>query len=175
MKITVLTQNFAPEMGATAVRLYELTTRLAARGHSVTVIAPMPNYPTGRVFDGYRGRLRLEEEMSGVRVVRTWVRPSESANPFPRLLTYLSFVSSSMVAGLARAWPAGRCDVRQPAALPGPGGAGPWANLGRSRCHERVRHLAGRGRSIAVADGRSDTPVPPWRWRSSATGVPTQW
>ena len=99
MKITVLTQNFAPEMGATATRLYELTTRLAARGHSVTVIAPMPNYPTGRVFGGYRGRLRLEEEMSGVRVVRTWVRPSESAKPFPRLLTYLSFVSSSMALG----------------------------------------------------------------------------
>ena len=99
MKITVLTQNFAPEMGATAVRLYELTTRLAARGHSVTVIAPLPNYPTGRVFDGYRGRLRVEEEMSGVRVVRTWVRPSESAKPFPRLLSYLSFVSSSMALG----------------------------------------------------------------------------
>ncbi len=99
MKITVLTQNFAPEMGATAVRLYELTTRLAARGHFVTVIAPMPNYPTGRVFDGYGGRLRVEEEMSGVRVVRTWVRPSESAKPLPRLLSYLSFVLSSMALG----------------------------------------------------------------------------
>ena len=99
MKITVLTQNFAPEMGATATRLYELTTRLAARGHSVTVITAMPNYPTGRVFEGYRGRLRVEEEISGVRVVRTWVRPSESAKPFPRLLSYLSFTSSSLVFG----------------------------------------------------------------------------
>ena len=86
MKITVLTQNFAPEMGATATRLYELTTRLAARGHAVTVITAMPNYPVGRVFDEYRGKLRLEEEMDGVRVVRTWVRPSESARPFPGFL-----------------------------------------------------------------------------------------
>ena len=99
MRITVLTQNFAPEMGATAVRLYELTTRLAARGHSVTVITAMPNYPTGRVFDGYRGKLRVEEEMDGVRVVRTWVRPSESSKPLPRLLSYLSFVASSMALG----------------------------------------------------------------------------
>ena len=99
MKITVLTQNFAPEMGATATRLFELTTRLAARGHTVTVVTAMPNYPTGRVFEGYRGRLRIEEEIAGVRVVRTWVRPSESARPFPRLLSYLSFMSSSMLLG----------------------------------------------------------------------------
>ena len=99
MRIAVLTLNFAPEMGATATRLFELTTRLAARGHDVTVITAMPNYPTGRVFDGYRGRLRVEDEMDGVRVIRTWIRPSESARPFPRLLGYLSFVSSSMALG----------------------------------------------------------------------------
>ncbi len=108
MRITVLTQNFAPEMGATAVRLYELTTRLAARGHSVTVVTAMPNYPVGRVFDGYRGKLRIEEEMDGVRVVRTWVRPSESPKPLPRLLSYLSFMASSMVLGW---WGLGRQDV----------------------------------------------------------------
>ena len=99
MRIAVLTLNFEPEMGATATRLYELTTRLAARGHAVTVIAAMPNYPTGRVFEGYRGRLRVEEEMDGVRVIRTWIRPSESARPLPRLLGYLSFTSSSMALG----------------------------------------------------------------------------
>ena len=75
MKIAVLTQNFAPEMGATATRLYELTTRLASRGHAVTVITAMPNYPTGRIFHSYRRRLRVEEEMEGVRVIRTWVYP----------------------------------------------------------------------------------------------------
>ncbi len=99
MKITVLTQNFAPEMGAKATRLFELTTRLAARGHAVTVITAMPNYPTGRVFEGYRRRLRIDEEIAGVRVVRTWLHPSESTRPFPRLLSYLSFMSSSMVLG----------------------------------------------------------------------------
>ena len=99
MKIAVLTQNFAPEMGATATRLYELTTRLASRGHTVTVITAMPNYPTGRVFHGYRGRLRAVEEMDGVRVIRTWIHPSESSRPFPRLLSYLSFMLSSLVLG----------------------------------------------------------------------------
>ena len=108
MRIAVLTLNFAPEMGATATRLFELTTRLAARGHDVTVITAMPNYPTGRVFEGYRGRLRVEEEMDGVRVIRTWIRPSESAKPLPRLLSYLSFMSSSMALGWRRL---GRQDV----------------------------------------------------------------
>ena len=59
----------------------------------------MPNYPTGRVFEGYRGRLRVEEEMDGVRVIRTWVRPSDSARPLPRLVSYLSFMSSGMFLG----------------------------------------------------------------------------
>ena len=99
MKIAVLTQNFAPEMGATATRLYELTTRLASRGHTVTVITAMPNYPTGRVFQSYRGRLRAEEEMDGVRVIRTWIHPSESSKPLPRLLSYLSFMLSSLALG----------------------------------------------------------------------------
>ena len=99
MKIAVLTQNFAPEMGATSTRLYELTTRLASRGHAVTVITAMPNYPTGRIFYGYRRRLRAEEEMEGVRVIRTWVYPSESSRPLPRLLSYLSFMLSSLILG----------------------------------------------------------------------------
>ena len=99
MKIAVLTQNFAPEMGATATRLYELTTRLASRGHAVTVITAMPNYPKGRIFHSYRRRLRVEEEMEGVRVIRTWVYPSESSRPFPRFLSYLSLMLSSLVLG----------------------------------------------------------------------------
>ena len=108
MKVTVLTQYFAPEMGAKATRLFELATRLAARGHTVTVITAMPNYPTGRVFEGYRGKLRVEEEMDGVRVVRTWIAPSGSENPFPRLLSYLSFMFSSITLGWRRL---GRQDV----------------------------------------------------------------
>ncbi|MDE0178817.1 MAG: glycosyltransferase family 4 protein [Gammaproteobacteria bacterium] len=100
LRILFLTQNFPPEIGAKAARLYELTRRLAARGHDVRVITAMPNYPTGKVFPGFRGRIRAEECINDVHVVRTWLRPSNSAQPFPRLVSYLTFLASSLLSGI---------------------------------------------------------------------------
>ena len=108
MKIVVLTQNFPPEVGATAARLHKMTAKLAERGHSVTVITAMPNYPTGRIFDGYRGKVRMEEEVDGVRVIRTWIFPSKSSNSLFRLVSYASFTLSSLLLGI---WGLGRQDI----------------------------------------------------------------
>lgn len=99
LRILFLTQNFPPEIGAKAARLYELARRLAALGHDARVITAMPNYPTGRVFEDFRGRIRVEERIAGVRVVRTWLRPSNSARAFPRLVSYLTFVVTSLLFG----------------------------------------------------------------------------
>ena len=100
MRIVVLTQNFPPEVGATAVRLHKMTTSLAKRGHQVTVITAMPNYPTGRIFDGYRGKVRSVEESDGIRVVRTWAYPSKSSNSLLRLISYASFALSGFLLGI---------------------------------------------------------------------------
>lgn len=100
MRLLILTQYFPPEMGAPQARLQELAVRLQARGHEVTVVTAMPNYPTGRVFDGYRGRIRLREESDGVDVVRTWIYPSNSDRAVPRMLSYASFAASSLLLGL---------------------------------------------------------------------------
>ncbi len=108
MRLTFLTQYFSPEWGAAPTRLFELTRRLAAMGHQVQVITAMPSYPLGRTFDGYRGRLRMVEEIEGVRVIRTWAYPSKSSRPIPRLLGYLSFMLSSVLLGC---WGLGRQDV----------------------------------------------------------------
>ena len=97
LRILFLTQNFPPEIGAKAARLYELTRRLAALGHDVRVITALPNYPTGKVFPGFRGRIRVEERIEHVQVVRTWLMPSNSARPFPRLVSYLTFMASSLL------------------------------------------------------------------------------
>jgi colanic acid biosynthesis glycosyl transferase WcaI len=108
MRLLIITQYFPPEMGAPQARLYELATRLRDKGHAVTILTAMPNYPTGRVFPGYRRKLRTEELMDGLRVVRTWIWPSKSSRTLPRLLSYLSFVVSSMALGV---WGLGRQDV----------------------------------------------------------------
>ncbi len=108
MKLLILTQYFPPEMGAPQARLFELATRLRDRGHTITVLTAMPNYPTGRVFDGYRRRLYMDRVVDGTRVIRTWIYPSKSSRALPRLLSYLSFAKSSVALGT---WSVGSQDV----------------------------------------------------------------
>ncbi len=108
MRLLILTQYFPPEMGAPQARLYELAMRLQNRGHKITVLTAMPNYPTGKIFDGYRGKFYIEEDMDGIRVIRTWIYPSKSARTLPRLACYASFVFSSVALG---AWGLGKQDV----------------------------------------------------------------
>ena len=108
MRIVVLTQNFPPEVGATAARLHRMTKSLAEQGHRVTVITAMPNYPTGRIFDGYRRKIRAEDEVNGVRVIRTWTFASKSSKFLSRFISYATFTLSSLLLGI---WGLGRQDV----------------------------------------------------------------
>lgn len=108
MRIGILTQYFPPEMGAPQARLYELAVRLKERGHQITVLTAMPNYPTGKVFPEYKWRLLAKEEMDGLRIIRTAIYPSRSSNLLVRLFSYMSFVISSFALGI---WSVGRLDV----------------------------------------------------------------
>jgi colanic acid biosynthesis glycosyl transferase WcaI len=108
MRLLIFTQYYPPEMGAPQARLNELARRLRDKGHTITVLTAMPNYPTGKVFDGYRWTLRRTETIDGIRVVRTCIWPSKSSRTLPRLLSYLSFVLSSVLLGI---WGLGRQDV----------------------------------------------------------------
>lgn len=104
----IVTQYFPPEMGAPQARLYELAKRLKGIGHEITIITGMPNYPTGKIFDGYKYKLRKIESMDGIRIVRTCLYPSKSSKTIPRLLSYMSFGLSSLLLG---SWGIGRQDV----------------------------------------------------------------
>lgn len=98
MRVAFLSQYFPPEMGAPQRRIGELAHRFRDAGHDVSVLTAMPNYPTGEVFRGYGGAMRVED-LDGIRVIRSWIYPSQSASVVPRLLSYGSFVASSAVVG----------------------------------------------------------------------------
>jgi glycosyltransferase involved in cell wall biosynthesis len=98
VKVGILTQYYPPEMGAAQARLSELARRLRERGHDVVVLTAMPSYPTGKVFDGYRGVFRRERH-DGVKVMRTWSWPTLSTRVVPRTLSYLSFTITSALVG----------------------------------------------------------------------------
>ncbi len=99
MHVVLHTQYYPPEIGAPQARLSALARGLKERGHIVTVLTAMPNYPRGVIYPGYGGLLK-EEERDGVRVLRSWIYPTHSVSPFRRLPAYLSFVFSSLIAGL---------------------------------------------------------------------------
>jgi len=100
MKLAILTQYYPPEVGAPQARLSELALHFIRRGHSVTVLTAMPNYPAGRVQEGYGGLLRREQRDGG-EVIRTFIYPTQKADVIKRMANYLSFVASSSVLGSA--------------------------------------------------------------------------
>lgn len=101
MHLGILSQYYPPEIGAPQARLSELASYFVQRGHGVTVLTAKPNYPIGRVFDGYEDVV-CEERQQGVRILRAPILPSQSTAMLPRLANYFSFVLSSVVVGAGK-------------------------------------------------------------------------
>jgi glycosyltransferase involved in cell wall biosynthesis len=100
MHILFLTDNFPPEVNAPASRTFEHCRQWVKAGHEVTVITCAPNFPRGRVFDGYRNSLRSVEMVDGIRVVRVWSYITANEGFARRVLDYMSFMVSATFAGL---------------------------------------------------------------------------
>src|SRR5437868_5031039 len=93
----VLTQYYPPEIGAPQIRLRCFVRELRRHGKNVSVVTAMPNYPAGRIFEGYRGRFSCHEKVDGVDVRRTWVYAATGKQTFARLLNYCSFTVTALM------------------------------------------------------------------------------
>ena len=100
MRILFLTDNFPPERNAPASRVYEHACYWVHWGHKVTVLTCAPNFPEGRVYEGYGNRWYSVEEMDGIRVVRVKTFITQNEGVMLRTLDYLSFMIASFWAGL---------------------------------------------------------------------------
>lgn len=100
MHILFLTDNFPPEVNAPASRTFEHCREWVKAGHKVTVITGAPNFPTGRVFAGYRNRLWMRERMDGIEVIRVWTYITANEGFLRRTLDYMSFMGSAVPASL---------------------------------------------------------------------------
>ena len=100
MHILFLTDNFPPEVNAPASRTFEHCCEWVKAGHRVTVITCAPNFPKGRVFDGYRNRLWASEEIEGIRVIRVWSYITANEGSLKRILDYQSFMVTATLATL---------------------------------------------------------------------------
>ncbi len=90
MKILVVTQHYWPEPFPTT----DLCESLAARGHQVTVVTDLPNYPMGYIHPQYKGGKNRQEERNGVKIFRTFTIGRRN-NILFRILNYYSFSISS--------------------------------------------------------------------------------
>lgn len=97
VKILLITQWFDPEP---TFKGMEFAQELRRRGHDVTVLTGYPNYPTGRIYPGYRMKGVSDERLEGIRVIRVPLYPSHDENALRRILTYVSFASSATARAL---------------------------------------------------------------------------
>ena len=98
MKILFLTHYFPPEVNAPANRTHEHCRRWVQDGHEVTIITGVPNHPRGVIFEGYQNRWIQEENLDGIRVIRTWMFLTPNSGFAKRVVNYLSFMFTAILA-----------------------------------------------------------------------------
>ena len=100
MRILFLTDNFPPETNAPATRTYEHCLKWINMGYKVTVITCFPNFPKGRVFEGYINKLYQKENIDGITVIRVWSYIAENNGFVKRIIDYVSYAVTSFLFGL---------------------------------------------------------------------------
>lgn len=98
-KILVVSQHYWPE----PFNFADICESLVARGHEVTVLTGIPNYPEGEIYEGYVAGKRRCEEHNGVRIIRSPLIPRHQ-DTIHRIANYFSFslAAKHMVKGLER-------------------------------------------------------------------------
>ena len=91
MKILVVCQHYYPEQ----FRITDICEELVKRGHQVTVVTGLPNYPMGYIYEGYKDKSKRREIINGVDVHRTFTIGRRKGIIW-RVLNYYSFMFSSV-------------------------------------------------------------------------------
>lgn len=92
-----ITQWYPPEPVGVSHWIPE---QLSAEGWHVTVLTGVPNWPSGRVHEGYRADRASREWINGLEVRRTPLYPSHDSSAVRRMANYVSWALSSAVYGL---------------------------------------------------------------------------
>ena len=96
MRILFLTDNFPPEVNAPASRTFDHCKEWVKAGAEVTVITCNPNFPQGKVYEGYKNKwFKQEEMMEGIRVIRVWTYIVPNVGFLKRTLDFISFSISA--------------------------------------------------------------------------------
>ncbi len=98
MHVFLITQYFPPEVGAAASRWGDYTEILLNKDYKVTVLCQTPNYPSGKIYKGYKKKFYYEELISNnYRIVRSGVMINNRATSLKKILQYVSFAFSAII------------------------------------------------------------------------------
>jgi len=87
----IITSYYPPEIGAASNRIFHLAKGLQKQGFKTSVVTPLPNYPTGRIFEGYREKFIYKSDEGNIDVFRLWIFASNSKNKIHRFLAMISY------------------------------------------------------------------------------------
>lgn len=92
--ILVVSQYFYPEQ----FRINDICQEWVKRGYKVTVVTGLPNYPMGKVFNGYGLTKKRHEKWKGIEIIRIPLIPRGSSS-VGLIANYMSFMVSGIIAG----------------------------------------------------------------------------
>lgn len=87
MKILIVTQYYFPEN----FKSNDLSFELQKRGHDVTVLTGLPNYPEGKMYEGYGLFKNRNQTINGVKVIRALLLLRGKGGGIRLFLNYFSF------------------------------------------------------------------------------------
>lgn len=96
MKILLVTQYFFPEN----FKSNDIAFELVKRGHDVTVLTGLPNYPEGKIYTGYGFFKKRSETIDGVKVVRALLIPRGKGGGVRLFLNYFSWAFFASIRAL---------------------------------------------------------------------------
>ena len=87
MKILLVTQYFYPEN----FKSNDIAVELTKKGHDVTVLTGLPNYPEGKIYEKYGFFKRTKENYQGINVIRSWLIPRGKGGGIRLFINYFSW------------------------------------------------------------------------------------
>ena len=91
MRVLIVSQYFWPEN----FPINDLARGLRQKGHDITVLTGMPNYPEGRFYPGYRAFPIRRDHYEGIKIVRVPMVPKGNGNAIRMVLYYWSLAISA--------------------------------------------------------------------------------
>ena len=96
MNILIVSQYFFPEN----FRINDFALEFKSRGHDVSVLTGIPNYPDGKFYTGYGVFKKNRETYEGMEIFRSPLIPRGSGSSIKLALNYISFIFGSIFTSL---------------------------------------------------------------------------